>query len=218
MFEGRKPNSRSPTKSPQMNLTTNQEHDIIEVTKGVKEAPTAKERIQRMATPKVSRKSIMTAVRNSEVKALILAILNEDNEDITEDILDEALTKWDVALNKGRKSTAGSNDAFIESEVVPFVLSAGEPVTAKQVNDAVVHAEKTNKASAMLRRAATLGMLSRDKVRKNASFLYAEPNYDWETYISEYDAAMAERAAARIAKARNNRKTSQDAEVETDED
>ena len=154
---------------------------------------------------KVSRKSIMSAMLDSEVKALILATIQADNADVTEAALDAALNKWNTALNKGRKSTAGSNDAFIESEVVPFVLSSDTPVTAKMVNDAIIHAERTNKASAMLRRAAELGFLSRDKVRKNASFEYAGPQYDWETYISDYDKAMAEKANARIAKARKNR-------------
>ena len=157
------------------------------------------------ATVKVSRKTIMSAMLDAEVEALILATIQANDAEVTQEVLHDALIKWQGALNKGNKSTVGTNDAFIESDIVPFVLSAGEPVTAKQVNDAVVHAEKTNKASAMLRRAVTLHLLSRDRVRKNASYEYAEPGYDWETHIREYDDAMAERATARIAKARNNR-------------
>lgn len=158
-----------------------------------------------MANFKVSRKSIMSAMLDSEVKALLYAVMHGENEEVTEDLLDDALSKWYKALNKEHKSTAGANDDFIVSDVVPYVLTVGAPVTAKEVNDAVVHAERTNKASAMLRRAVDLGMLSRDKVRKNASFVYADPTYDWESYIAEYDAAVAEKAAARIAKARDNR-------------
>ena len=79
------------------------------------------------ATVKVSRKTIMSAMLDAEVEALILATIQANDAEVTQEVLHDALIKWQGALNKGNKSTVGTNDAFIESDVVPFVLSAGEP-------------------------------------------------------------------------------------------
>lgn len=155
---------------------------------------------------KVSRKSILDAVMNNEVRALTLAILRQDvNEDITEDAFNEALDKWHKALNKPAKSSAGKDDQFIVDEVVPYVTSQDAPVTAADLNAAIINAPRANRASSLLRRACTLGLLSRDKVRKNASYVYSAPDYDWDAYIADYDAKVKAKAEARIAKARANR-------------
>ncbi len=155
----------------------------------------------------ITRKAVIRAIlENPSTQDAILDQLGMENTDETQDALSAMLNKWNTALNKANKSTnANKNDDVIINDVVPFVVNADGPVTAKQVNDAIVHAERTNKASAMLRRAIELGLVSRDRVRKNANYVYAAPDYDWETYIAEYDAKVAEKAAARIAKARANR-------------
>lgn len=155
---------------------------------------------------KVSRKNILDAMMNAEVKALTLAILREDvNDDITQEAFDEALNKWHKALNKPAKSSAGKDDDYIANEVVPYVVGQDHPVTASDVNAALINAPRANRASSLLRRACDLGLLSRDKVRKNASYVYSAPDYDWESYIAEYDAKVKAKAEARIAKARANR-------------
>lgn len=151
---------------------------------------------------KVTRKSIITSIINDE--NMIKAIASANDTSVEE--LNVILYKWFNALTKGSKTTAtDKNDDLIINEIVPFIVNSAEPVTAKTVNDKFVHAERTNKASSMLRRAIDLGLISRDKVRKNASFVYASPTYDWDAYVEAYDNKVAEKAAQRIAKARANR-------------
>lgn len=151
---------------------------------------------------KITRKSIIASIL---ADANIINVIATANDSSSDEIL-VVLNKWDNALSKASKSTnTNKNDDLIINDIVPFILASDEPVTAKMVNDKFVHAEKTNKASAMLRRAIELNLISRDKVRKNASFVYAAPDYDWDAYVSAYDAKVAEKANARIAKARANR-------------
>ena len=151
---------------------------------------------------KVTRKSIITSIINDE--NMIKAIASANDTSVEE--LNVVLHKWFNALTKGSKTTAtNKNDDLIINEIVPFVINSSEPVTAKAVNDKFIHAERTNKASAILRRAIELNLISRDRVRKNANYVYASPNYDWNAYIEAYDKEVAEKAAKRIAKARANR-------------
>lgn len=159
-----------------------------------------------MANVKVTRKDIINAIANNN--DIFISIANELGLEGIEgsDALTNTIDKWMVALNKSNKSNGSNkNDELIVNEIVPFILESETPVTAKTINNEFVHAERTNKASAMLRRAIELGLISRDRVRKNANFEYAAPNFDWDSYIAEYDAKVAEKAAARIAKARANR-------------
>ena len=153
----------------------------------------------------IARKAILDTIINSEnIMNELVNAFGEDNREA----LTASMDKWMAALSKSSKSADKAmqeRDTFIKDNVVPFVLSSAAPVTAKQVNDAIVHGEKTNKASAMLRRAEALGLLSRDKVRKNANFEYASPTFDWESYIAEYDKAVAAKAQARIERAHKNR-------------
>lgn len=151
---------------------------------------------------KVTRKSIIsTIISNDDIKNILATATGVSIDEIS-----VVLNKWDNALTKASKTNASNkNDETIINEIVPFVLAASEPVTAKMVNDQFIHAERTNKASAMLRRAIEMGLISRDRVRKNANYVYAEPNYDWDSYIAAYDKMVAEKAASRIAKARANR-------------
>ena len=153
----------------------------------------------------IARKAILDAIINNDViMNELVTTFGEDNHDA----LTASMNKWVAALSKSSKSADKAmeeRDNYIKENVVPFVLSSATPVTAKQVNDAIVHGEKTNKASAMLRRAEALGLLSRDKVRKNANFEYASPTFDWESYIAEYDKAVAAKAQARIERAHKNR-------------
>lgn len=157
-------------------------------------------------TKTISRKSILSAILADE--DIMNALVSHFDFEDSRKCLTDALNKWDNALNKTNKSAdkaAKERDEFIVKTIVPFVVEHEGPVTAKQVNDAVVHAEKTNKASAMLRRAVEMELVSRDKVRKNANFEYAAMDFDWDTYISDYDAKMTAKAQARIAKAHKNR-------------
>lgn len=159
-----------------------------------------------MSNVKITRKAILDAIiNNNDVFTSVANALGLDNDDKLNE-LDGALNKWYFALNKSNKSNGSNkNDELIVNEIVPFILESETPVTAKTINNEFVHAERTNKASAMLRRAIELGLISRDRVRKNANFEYAAPNFDWDNYIAEYDAKVAEKAASRIAKARANR-------------
>ncbi len=151
---------------------------------------------------KVTRKAIVSAMMDDEViLAQLINHLGTDGETIM-----TTLVKWNDALSKASKTTkTNKNDDIIINDIVPFIVNADAPVTAKTINDQFIHAERTNKASAMLRRAIELGLISRDRVRKNANYVYAKPDFDWEEYIAAYDAKVAEKAAARIAKARANR-------------
>lgn len=153
----------------------------------------------------IARKAILAAILDSETMVNSLVdVFGEDQRDA----LMDSLNKWNVALNKVNKSAnkeTQERDAFIIETIVPFVVESERPVTAKVINEKFVHSEKTNKASAMLRRAVALGYISRDKVRKNASFEYASNDFDWDAYIGEYDKAMQEKAKARIARANANR-------------
>lgn len=151
---------------------------------------------------KVTRKNIIATIINSEDMINTLA----NTMGVGTDDVKTTLNKWDVALSKSSANkNANKNDEFIIAEIVPFVTSQPTPVTAKMVNDNVVKREKTNQATVMLRRAVEMGLLSRDKVRKNASFEYAEPEFDWNAYIDAYDAKVKDKQSARIAKARANR-------------
>lgn len=151
---------------------------------------------------KITRKSIIASIL---ADANIINAIATANDSSSDEIL-VVLNKWDNALSKASKSTnTNKNDDIIVNDIVPFILESAEPVTAKMVNDKFIHAERTNKASAMLRRAIELGLISRDRVRKNANFVYAAPNYDWDAYVAAYDAEVAAKASARIAKARENR-------------
>lgn len=151
---------------------------------------------------KITRKSIIASIL---ADANIINAIATANDSSSDEIL-VVLNKWDNALSKASKSTnTNKNDDIIVNDIVPFILESAEPVTAKMVNDKFIHAERTNKASAMLRRAIELGLISRDRVRKNANFVYAAPNYDWDAYVAAYDAEVAAKAANRIAKARENR-------------
>lgn len=151
---------------------------------------------------KITRKSIIASIL---ADANIINTIATANDSSSDEIL-VVLNKWDNALSKASKSTnTNKNDELIVNEIVPFILESKTPVTAKMVNDKFIHAERTNKASAMLRRAIELGLISRDRVRKNANFVYASPNYDWDAYVAAYDAEVAAKASARIAKARENR-------------
>lgn len=153
---------------------------------------------------KVTRKIIIeTLLANNTILSMLTNALDADAT-----VVIATLDKWNNALTKasnGNSKEKAENEDIIINQIVPFVLAAEKPVTAKDVNDNFIHASRTNKASAMLRRAIEMGLISRDRVRKNANFEYAEPNFDWNEYISEYDKKVAEKAAARIAKARANR-------------
>lgn len=142
---------------------------------------------------KLSRRTIMGALLDNEVKALTLAVLRDEmGDDITMEMLDTAMDKWNAALTKNTKKS-NANDTTITDEIVPWVLSQDQPVSAADVNTAILGQPRANKASSMLRRAVEMGMLSRDKVRKTASFIYAAPDYDWDTYKADYDAKVAAR-------------------------
>lgn len=154
---------------------------------------------------KLTRKNIIDIILNNDS---ILKIISENgNCDFSE--AKTIIEKWQAALTKTSTSnnkTKSANDDIIVNEIVPFILENKNPVTAKTINEKFIHAERTNKASAILRRAIELGLISRDRVRKNANFEYASPTFDWSAYINEYDKKVAAKAAARIENARKNRK------------
>ena len=151
---------------------------------------------------KVTRKSIVNAIlSDSNIFNEVMNKVGTDNETLT-----AVLTKWDVALSKSGSRKVDEARTALIAEIVEYVTSHDGPVTAKEINDKFVHSEKTNKASALLRQAVADGQLSRDRVRKNANYEYAGLEFDWNAYIGEYDKAMAEKAAARIARANANRR------------
>lgn len=163
-------------------------------------------RMESLMANKITRKAIINAIINDDATYNALANALNLDDDGRQNVLIATLSKWDNALSKASKSNSNNkNDDIIINDIVPFILASETPVTAKTINDEFVHAERTNKASALLRRGIEMGLISRDRVRKNANFEYAEPNYDWNAYIAEYDKKVAEKAAARIAKARANR-------------
>lgn len=162
-----------------------------------------------MTKVKVTRKDVIRAIANNN--DILIDIANELNlKGLDEvDALAQTVDKWLVALNKTPKADtkkAAEDVKLINDSIVPFIISSETPVTAKTINDQFIHAQRTNKASAILRKAIEMGLISRDRVRKNANYEYAAPDFDWSSYIEEYDAKVAEKAAARIAKARANRK------------
>ena len=150
----------------------------------------------------ITRKAILNAIVNSE------NIMNELNNAFgaeNVDALAAALSKWNAALSKSTPKKVDEAQIALINEIVAYINTCEKPVTAKTINDKFVHSEKTNKASALLRHACAEGMISRDKVRKNANYEYAPVAFDWDTYIADYDNAMAAKAQARIERARNNR-------------
>ena len=151
---------------------------------------------------KVTRKSIVNAILTNE------GIFNEvmTSVDTDKETLTAVLDKWNKALSKSGSRKVDEARVALIAQIVEFVTSHDGPVTAKEINDKFVHSEKTNKASALLRQAVADGQLSRDRVRKNANYEYAGLDFDWNAYIGEYDKAMAEKAAARIARANANRR------------
>lgn len=154
---------------------------------------------------KITRKSIIETIILSEI--IINTLANDLN--CSTDEITNVLNKWNNALNKVSSSNTkekAENEKMITEQIVPFILSADAPVTAKTINDEFIHNNRTNKASAILRRAIEMGLISRDRVRKNANYEYAAPDFDWNAYISAYDEKVAKKAAERIAKARSNRK------------
>ncbi len=160
---------------------------------------------------KVSRATIVrTIAADMETKAMLLAALNidvQEGEDpkVTEDMLNTTLDKWLAALSKGNKSTVGKDDDYIKETIVPWVLSQDNPATAGDLNKALIGAPRGNRASALLKRATELGLLARDRVRKNSPFVYAAPDFDFEGYVAAYDEKVKAKAEARIENARKNR-------------
>ena len=143
----------------------------------------------------ITRKAILNAIVNSE------NIMNELNNAFgaeNVDALAAARSKWNAALSKSTPKKVDEAQIALINEIVAYINTCEKPVTAKTINDKFVHSEKTNKASALLRHAC-------DKVRKNANYEYAPVAFDWDTYIADYDNAMAAKAQARIERARNNR-------------
>lgn len=154
---------------------------------------------------KVTRKMIIAELlTNVTILTALSAALN-----CSDDELSNVLNKWNDALNKVSTSNSKAKtaeDEIIKTQIVPFIIESENPVTAKTINEKFIHNARTNKASAMLRRAIEMGLISRDRVRKNANFEYASVDFDWSSYINEYDAKVAAKAAARIENARKNRK------------
>lgn len=150
---------------------------------------------------KITRKSIIAAIiENENMVNDIATTVGTDSE-----TLQSVLAKWSVALNKTTVKKVDEAQVALINEIVAFINNENAPVTAKTINDKFVHSEKTNKASALLRHACAEGFISRDKVRKNANYEYASISFDWDSYIADYDNAMAAKAQARIERARNNR-------------
>ena len=150
---------------------------------------------------KVTRKSIIAAIiENENMVNDIATTVGTDSE-----TLQSVLAKWSAALNKTTVKKVDEAQVALINEIVAFINNENAPVTAKTINDKFVHSEKTNKASALLRHACAEGLISRDKVRKNANYEYAKVTFDWISYITAYDDAMAAKAQARIERARNNR-------------
>ena len=150
---------------------------------------------------KVTRKSIINVLStNDTIFGLVAEAVETDAE-----TLHAVLNKWNAALTKPTTKKVDEAKVAMINDIVAYVIASDTPVTAKTINEKFVHSEKTNKASALLRQAVAEGYISRDKVRKNASFEYASNDFDWESYIAEYDAKIAEKAAARIARANANR-------------
>ena len=150
---------------------------------------------------KVTRKAIISAISaNDAIFNEVMAAVETDKE-----TLKAVLDKWTVALNKTTTKKADEARETMINDIVAFINQSDAPVTAKTINDKFVHAERTNKASALLRQAVENCMISRNKVRKNANFEYASMDFDWDEYISAYDEKMTEKAKARIARAHENR-------------
>lgn len=148
---------------------------------------------------KVTRKQVVSTLLNStDARAYLRAAMGTD---ITDDTLTAMLGKWDSALNKPVKSTKGKDDEYVINTIVPYVLAQDGVVTAKQVDAEFIHGKRPIKAAALLRRGCELGLLSRDKVRKNSSYIYAGPDFNWDEYVTAYNEEMAERAAERVRKA-----------------
>ena len=150
---------------------------------------------------KVTRKSIIAAILANEGMVNDLAAAVESDAET----LNGVLNKWSNALSKTTPKKVDEAQVALVNEIVAFINNENAPVTAKTINEKFVHSEKTNKASALLRHACAEGLISRDKVRKNANYEYAPICFDWISYITAYDDAMAAKAQARIERARNNR-------------
>ena len=150
----------------------------------------------------ITRKAILNAILSSDT---IMNELNNVFGSDNTDALSAALNKWNIALSKTTPKKVDEAQEALINEIVAYINTCEKPVTAKTINDKFVHSEKTNKASALLRHACAEGLISRDKVRKNANYEYAYITFDWIAYITDYDNAMAAKAQARIERARNNR-------------
>ena len=150
---------------------------------------------------KVTRKSIIVAILANEGMVNDLAAAVGSDVETHNGVLN----KWSNALSKTTPKKVDEAQVALINDIVAFINNENTPVTAKTINEKFVHSEKTNKASALLRHACAEGLISRDKVRKNANYEYASISFDWDSYIADYDNAMAAKAQARIERARNNR-------------